>query len=72
MTTARAPETTRTKTHVISEGVRNNIILFLGVRNNIGMGPENLHETAQKRDAISEGVRNNIGTGPQNQHDCVQ
>ena len=49
MTTARAPETTRTKTHVISEGVRNNIMLFLGVRNNIGMGPENLNETAQKR-----------------------
>ena len=35
------------KTHVISEGVRNNIILFLEVRNNIGMGPKNLHETAE-------------------------
>ena len=47
-TSFTAPETTRTKTHVISEGVRNNIILFLGVRNNIGMGPKNLHETAEK------------------------
>ena len=71
-TTARAPETTRTKTHVISEGVRNKIMLFLGVRNNIGMGPKNLHEAAQRIHVISEGVRNNIGTGPANQHDCAQ